>query len=44
MKWSHDKNVLSFANETLGSTLIGRAMRFDAVRWRRGWVDIPVRL
>ena len=40
VKCSHDKNVRSLAKETLGSTLTGRAIRFAAVLWRRGWVDM----
>lgn len=40
VKWSHDRKVRSLANDTFGSTLMGSAMRLDAVRWRRGWVDI----
>ena len=40
MKCNHDKKVRSFAKETFGSTRTGRAMRFVAVRWSNGWVDI----
>ncbi len=40
VKCSHERNVRSLANATLGSTLTGRAMRFAAVRWRSGWVDM----
>jgi len=42
VKCSHDKNVRSFANATLGSTRTGSAIRFAAVRWRRGCVDMIV--
>jgi hypothetical protein len=40
VKWSHDRNVRSFANDTFGSTRTGRAIRFEAVRWSSGWVDM----
>lgn len=40
VKCNHDKKVRSFAKETLGSTRTGRAMRFVAVRWSKGCVDI----
>ena len=40
MKCSHDRKVRSFAKETLGSTRTGSAMRFVAVRWSKGCVDI----
>lgn len=42
VKWSHERNVLSLAKKTFGSILTGKAIRFDAVRWRSGWVDIGV--
>ncbi len=42
VKCSHDKNVRSLANATLGSTRTGSAIRFAAVRWRRGCVDMIV--
>ena len=40
MKCNHDRNVRSFAKETLGSTRTGRAMRFAAVRCNSGCVDM----
>lgn len=40
MKWSHERKVRSFANETFGSTLTGSAMRFAAVRCSSGCVDM----
>ena len=43
VKCSHERNVRSLAKATLGSTRTGNAMRFAAVRWRRGWVDIWLR-
>lgn len=42
MKWSHERKVRSFAKETFGSTFTGRAIRFAAVLWRRGCVDMVV--
>ena len=43
MKCNHDKNVRSLANETLGSTLTGRAMRFAAVLCNKGCVDMMMK-
>lgn len=40
VKWSHERKVRSLAKETLGSTRTGRAMRFVAVRCKRGCVDM----
>jgi hypothetical protein len=40
VKCNQERNVRSFAKETFGSTLTGRAMRFAAVRWRSGCVDM----
>ncbi len=40
VKCSHERNVRSLANDTLGSTLTGRAMRLAAVRCKSGCVDI----
>lgn len=40
VKCNHDKNVRSLAKETLGSIFTGSAIRFAAVLWRRGWVDM----
>ncbi len=40
VKLSHDKKVLSLAKKTLGSTLVGRAIRFPGAFCKRGAEDI----
>lgn len=40
VKLSQDRKVRSFAKKTLGSTRVGRAMRFPGAVWSRGWDDI----
>lgn len=40
VKFNQLKKVRSLAKKTLGSTLVGRAIRLPAVRWSRGCVDM----
>ena len=42
VKLSQERKVRSLAKKTLGSTRVGRAMRFPGAVWRRGWEDIVV--
>lgn len=41
VKFSHDKNVLSLAKKTLGSTLVGKAIFLLGPFWSNG-VDMDI--
>ena len=40
VKLSQERKVRSFAKNTLGSTLVGRAIRFPGALWSKGWEDM----
>jgi len=40
VKFIHERKVRSLAKKTLGSTRVGRAIRFPGVDWRSGAEDI----
>lgn len=40
VKLSHERKVRSLAKKTLGSTRVGRAMRFEGAEARRGREDM----